>query len=214
MKKAVLYGRTSMPEQHLESQFIQLRDIAAQRGFELSGVYSDFGNLGSKAKRTGINALLRDARRGKFSVILVDAFDRLAKSTRNFLEVVDELDSLGIELIFASEAVDTGAPTGRIFVTTLRYLAQLEKSLTRERIKAGMRRRKLEGLPVGRQRLDVNHAALVHDRLAGMSLTQVAKRYDVSRASVVRFVREARQRELNAFVAFRPETLQVVARAA
>ena len=214
MKKAVLYGRTSTPEQDLESQFIQLRNIAAQRGFELSGIYSDFGNLGSKAKRPGINSLLRDARRGKFSVILIDAFDRLARSTRNFLEVVDELDSLGIELIFASEAVDTGAPTGRIFVTMLRYLAQLEKSLIRDRIKAGMRRRKLEGLPVGRLRLDVNHAALVRDRLAGMSLTQVAKRYDVSRATVVRFVREARQRELSAFVAFRPETLQVAARAA
>ena len=214
MKKAVLYGRTSTLEQHLESQFIQLRDIAAQRGLELSGVYSDFGNLGSKAKRPGINALLRDARRGKFSVILIDAFDKLARSTRNFLEVVDELDTLGIELIFTREAVDTATPSGRIFVTMLRYLAQLEKSLIRERIKAGMRRRKLEGLPVDRQRLDVNHAPLVHDRLAGMSLTQVAKRYDVSRASVVRFVREARQRELSAFVAFRPETLQVASRAA
>jgi DNA invertase Pin-like site-specific DNA recombinase len=214
MTKAVLNGRTSTPDQHLESQFIQLRSIAAQRGFELSGVYSDFGNLGSRSKRPGINSLLRDAGRGKFSVILIDAFDRLARSTRNFLDVVDELDSLGIVLISAREAVDTSAPTGRIFVTMLGCIAQIEKSLIRERIKAGMRRRKLEGLPVGRQRLDVNHAALVHDRLAGMSLTQVAKRYDVSRASVVRFVREARQRELSAFVAFRPETLQVAARAA
>ena len=214
MTKAVLNGRTSTPDQHLESQFIQLRSIAAQRGFELSGVYSDFGNLGSRSNRPGINSLLRDAGRGKFSVILIDAFDRLARSTRNFLDVVDELDSLGIVLISAREAVDTSAPTGRIFVTMLGCIAQIEKSLIRERIKAGMRRRKLEGLPVGRQRLDVNHAALVHDRLAGMSLTQVAKRYDVSRASVVRFVREARQRELSAFVAFRPETLQVAARAA
>ena len=92
MKKAVLYGRTSPPEQHLESQFIQLRDIAAQRGLELTGVYSDFGVSGSKARRPGIDSLLGDARRGKFSVILVAAFDRLARSTRNFLELVDELD--------------------------------------------------------------------------------------------------------------------------
>jgi DNA invertase Pin-like site-specific DNA recombinase len=197
MKKAVLYGRTSTPEQHLESQFLQLRDIAAQRGLELTGVYSDFGVSGSKARRPGIDSLLRDARRGKFSVILVAAFDRLARSTRNFLELVDEFDSLGIELISAREAVDTSTPTGRMFVTLLGSIAELEKSFIRERIKAGMRRRKMDGLPCGRLPLDVDHDAIVADRLSGLSLTATAKRHGISRASVVRFVREARQRGLN-----------------
>ncbi len=192
MKKAALYGRTS-PQEQLESQFIPLRDIAALRGFELSGIYSDCG-ISGKARRPGVSALLRDARRGKFSVIPVTAFDRLARSTRSLVEMVEEIDSLGVQLISAKDAIDTGTPTGRIFVNTLHCLTQLEKSLTRERIKAGIRRRKLEGLPVGRQRLDVDRAALVRDRLAGMSLTQVAKRYDVSRTSVVRFVREAQRK--------------------
>lgn len=192
--KAVLYGRTSTPEQHLESQFIQLRDIASQRGLELTGVYSDFAVSGSKARRPGIDALLRDAHRGKFSVILVAAFDRLARSTRNLLELVDEFESLNIQLISAREAVDTSTPIGRVFVTMLGSIAELEKSFIRERIKAGMRRRKLDGLPVGRQSLDVDHEALVQDRLAGMSLTDVAKRYSVSRASVVRFTRNAKQK--------------------
>jgi DNA invertase Pin-like site-specific DNA recombinase len=191
MKKAVLYGRTSTPERDLESQFIHLRNIAAQRGFELSGVYSDFGVAGSKSRRPGIDSLLRDARRGKFSVILVYAFDRLATTLQNFLALVDEIDSLGIELISAREAVDTSTPTGRMFVTTLGSIAQMQKSFTKERIKAGMRRRKLDGLPCGRQPLDIDHDDLVRDRLSGMSLTDVAKRYGVSRASVVRWVREA-----------------------
>jgi DNA invertase Pin-like site-specific DNA recombinase len=196
MKKAVLYGRTSTPEQHLESQFIQLRDIASQRGLELTGVYSDFGVSGSKARRPGIDSLLRDARRGKFSVILIAAFDRLARSTRNFLELVDEFDSLGIELISAREAVDTSTPTGRMFVTILGSIAELEKSFIRERIRAGMRRRKLDGLPCGRQPLDIDHSVVVADRLAGMSLTATAKRHGISRATVVRFCREARLRGL------------------
>lgn len=194
MKKAVLYGRTSMPEQHLESQFIQFRDIAAQRGLVLTGVYSDFGVSGSKARRPGIDSLLRDARRGKFSVILVAGFDRLAKSAKNFWELVQEIDTLGVELISAKEAVDTATPTGRVFVATLGCIEELHKSLNRERIKAGMRRRKLDGLPCGRQPLDIDHDSLVSDRLRGMSLTDVAKRYGVSRASVVRWVREARQK--------------------
>ena len=196
MKKAVLYGRTSTPEQHLESQFIQLRDIASQRGLELTGVYSDFGVSGSKARRPGIDSLLRDARRGKFSVILIAAFDRLARSTRNFLELVDEFDSLGIELISAREAVDTSTPTVRMFVTILGSIAELEKSFIRERIRAGMRRRKLDGLPCGRQPLDIDHSVVVADRLAGMSLTATAKRHGISRATVVRFCREARLRGL------------------
>ena len=214
MKKAVLNGRTSTPEQHLESQFIQLRDIAAQRGLELTGVYSDFGVSGSKARRPGIDSLLRDARRGKFSVILVAAFDRLARSTRNFLELVDELDSLGIELISAREAVDTSTPTGRMFVTLLGSIAELEKSFIRERIKAGMRRRKLDGLPVGRQPLDIDHDSLVRDRISGMSLTKVARKYSISRASVVRFVRQARQTDSGGFVPFTVAQEQAEARAA
>jgi len=214
MKRAVLYGRTSTPDQHLESQFIPLRDIVAQRGLELTGVYSDFGISGSKARRPGIDSLLQDARRGKFDVILVAAFDRLARSTRNFLELVDEFESLGIKLISAREAVDTSTPIGRMFVTLLGSIAELEKSFIRERIKAGMRRRKLDGLSVGRQPLDVDHEALVRDRLAGMSLTAVASKYSISRASVVRFVRLAKQRELGTSIPIRVEAQQFAATAA
>jgi DNA invertase Pin-like site-specific DNA recombinase len=109
------------------------------------------------------------------------------------LALVDKIDTLGIELISAKEAVDTSTPTGRMFVTTLGSIAQMRKSFTKERIKAGMRRRKLDGLPVGRQPLDLDHESPVRDRLMGMSLTDVAKRYGVSRASVVRWVREAQR---------------------
>jgi DNA invertase Pin-like site-specific DNA recombinase len=192
MRKAVLYGRTSTPEQHLESQFIQLRDIAAQRGLELAGTYSDAGVSGSKQRRPGIDALLRDAQRGLFDVILVAAFDRLARSTRNFLELVDEFDSLGIQLISAREAVDTSTPIGRMFVTLLGSIAELERSFIKERIRAGMRRRKQDGLPVGRQPLDIDHELVVQDRLSGMSLTDVARKHSISRASVVKWVRQAK----------------------
>jgi DNA invertase Pin-like site-specific DNA recombinase len=195
MKKCVLYARTSTPEQHVETQFVQLRELAARRGFEIVGEYSDRGISGSKAKRPGLDALLRDARRGKFSVLLIAAFDRLARSTRHFLTVIDEFDSLGIEFISAREAIDTSGPMGRMFLTLLGSIAELERSFIVERIKAGMHRAKLEGQRFGRQPLDVDHEALVRDRLSGMSLTQVARKYSISRASVVRFVREAQNRQ-------------------
>jgi DNA invertase Pin-like site-specific DNA recombinase len=140
--------------------------------------------------------MMSDARRGEFSVLLVAAFDRIARSTKNFLEIVDELTALEIEFISAREAIDTSGPMGRMFVTLIGSIAELEKSMLVERIRAGMRRARLEGRKLGRAPLNIDHDALVRDRLAGMSLTAVAKKYGVSRASVVRFVRESQYRQV------------------
>ena len=195
MKKAAIYARVSTPDQHLETQLYDLRKLAAQRGFEIVREYCDRGISGSKTKRPGLEALMNDARRGEFSVLLTAAFDRVARSTRDFLQIVDELNSLGIEFISAREAIDTSGPMGRMFLTMVGSIAELERSLIVERIKAGMRRAKMEGQRLGRAPLEINRDALVEDRRAGMSLTNVAKKYGVSRASVVRFVREAQQRQ-------------------
>jgi DNA invertase Pin-like site-specific DNA recombinase len=198
MKKAAIYARVSTPEQRVESQLYDLRNLAAQRGFDVVQEYCDRGICGSKTRRPALEALMADARRGKFSVLLVAAFDRVARSTKNFLEIVDELTALEIEFISAREAIDTTGPMGRMFVTLVGSIAELERSLITERIKAGMRRARLEGQRLGRAPLNIDHDALVRDRLAGMSLTSVARRYRVSRASVVRFVRVAQRRKVAA----------------
>jgi len=95
MKKAVLYARVSTPDQHVESQLYDLRQLAAQRGFEVVGEYTDRGISGKKARRPGLDSLIAAARHKEFSVMLVSAFDRVARSTKHFLQVLDELDSLG-----------------------------------------------------------------------------------------------------------------------
>src|ERR1700688_4649912 len=196
MKKCVSYVRVSSPDQHVENQLLDLRKLAAQRGFEVSREYCDRGISGTKARRPGLDSLMADARRGEFSVVLVAAFDRIARSTKNFLEIVDELHELGIEFVSAREAIDTSGPMGRMFITLIGSIAELEKSILVERIRAGMRRARMEGQRLGRAPLNIDHDALVRDRLAGMSLTNVAKKYRVSRASVVRFVREAQRRQV------------------
>jgi len=198
VKKAALYGRVSTPDQHLENQLLDLRKMAAQRGFDIVREYTDRGVSGSKAKRPGLDAMMADGRRGEFSVVLVAAFDRIARSTKNFLEVVDELHELRIEFISAREAIDTSGPMGRMFLTVVGSVAELERSLIVERIKAGMRRARLEGQRLGRAPLDIDRDALVRDRLAGMSLTDVARKYRISRASVVRIVRESQQQRATA----------------
>ena len=140
---------------------------------------------------------MRDARRRKFDLVFVAAFDRIARSTRHFLQVLDELESMDVEFASAREAIDTSGPMGRVFLTLIGAISSLERDILRDRVRQGISRRRLMGLPVGRQPLDVDHASLVEDRLRGMSLTDVAKRYNVSRASVVRWVREAQQSGLS-----------------
>src|ERR1017187_4588682 len=195
-QRCALYCRVSTPDQHLENQLFQLRELAAKHGYTIVNEYTDKGISGAKARRPGLDALMADARRRKFDLVFVAAFDRIARSTRHFLQVLDELESFGIEFASAREAIDTSGPMGRLFLTLIGAISALERDICRERIRQGMARRRLMGLPVGRQPLDVDHDALVRDRLAGMSLTDVAKRYGVSRASAVRWVREARQRGL------------------
>jgi DNA invertase Pin-like site-specific DNA recombinase len=205
MKKAAIYVRVSTPDQHPESQLYDLRQLALQRGFEVVQEYTDHGICGKQARRPGLDALIGDARRKKFSVMLVSAFDRVARSTKHFLQVMDELDSLGIEFVSRRENVDTSGPMGRLFLTLIASIAELESDLIRERIKAGIRRRKLEGLPLGRTPLDIDHQALVQDRLSGMSLTQCSKKYGISRASVVRFVRLVQQQQGNTRIPLTPQ---------
>jgi DNA invertase Pin-like site-specific DNA recombinase len=200
MKKCAIYARVSTPDQRVDNQLYDLRLFAAQRGLEVVCEYTDVGISGSKARRPGLDTMLRDARKRKFTVLIVAAFDRLARSTKHFLTVVDELDSLGVEFISRRENIATDGAIGRLFITLISSIAELEADLIKERVRAGIRRRKLEGLPVGRQPLDVDHESLVAARLGGMSLTDVAKQYGVSRASVVRWVREARQHRLNHIV--------------
>jgi DNA invertase Pin-like site-specific DNA recombinase len=167
-KRAVIYARVSTGDQHPETQLCDLRVLAKQRGFEIVCEYTDVIS-GAKSKRPGLDRLLSDARRGRFGVVLVAAFDRVARSVRHFLEVLDELNHLGIEFVSLRENIDTSGPLGRAIVVIVGAIAELEKSLIVERVRAGMRRAKLEGRHIGRAPLKVDRAAIVSDRLSGMT---------------------------------------------
>ena len=165
-----------------------MRGLAAQRGFEIVNECTDRIS-GAKAKRPGLDQLLSDARRGKFEVVMVWAFDRIARSVRHFLEVLDDLNHRGIEFVSFRENVDTGGPLGRAMIVIIGAIAELERNLIIERVRAGMRRAKLEGRRIGRAPLEVDRHALLRDRERGVSLTDLAKSYRISRASVYNYLR-------------------------
>lgn len=190
MKKAAIYVRVSTADQHVESQIYDLRELARQRGFSVIKEFEDKGISGSKARRPGLDGLMADARRKRFEVVLVAAFDRIARNVRHFLEVLDELNHLGIEFVSLRENIDTGSPLGRAMVVIVGAIAQVEKQAIVERVKAGMRRARIEGRQIGRAPLRVDRDAILRDRERGLSLSQVAKAHGISKASVCRILKE------------------------
>ena len=190
-KRVALYCRISTGDQHLETQLLDLREMAKQRGLEIVREYTDVIS-GAKAKRPGLDQLMADARRRRFDVVLVAAFDRIARNVRHFLDVLDELNHIGIQFISLRENIDTGGPLGRAMLTIIGAISELERSLIVERVKSGMRRAKLEGRRIGRAPLQVDRVALLRDRKRGLSLNQLAKAHKISKASVCRVLNAAK----------------------
>jgi DNA invertase Pin-like site-specific DNA recombinase len=183
VKRAALYLRVSTLDQHPETQLYDLRQLAAQRELEIVREYTDKISE-AKAKRPGLAQLMADARRGRFDVVLVWAFDRLARSVRHFLEVLDELNHLNIEFVSFRENIDTGGPLGRAIVVIVGAIAELERNLIVERVRAGMRRAQLEGRRIGRLPVQADEAAIHQQRREGRNLRQIARAHRISTATV------------------------------
>jgi len=189
MTRAALYMRVSTVDQHPETQLHDLRQMAAQRGLDIVHEYTDRIS-GVKAKRPGLDAMMSDARHGQFDVVLVWASDRIARSVKHFLEVLDELSRLQIEYISFRENIDTGGPLGRAIVIIIGAVAELERNLIIERVRAGMRRAKLEGRNIGRKPIELDREAICRDRQHGHSRGQIARTHRISRTTVHRVLHE------------------------
>ena len=189
MTRAALYMRVSTVDQHPETQLLDLRQMAAQRGLDIVHEYTDKIS-GTKAKRPGLDAMMADARRGRFDVVLVWASDRIARSVKHFLDVLDELNRLKVEYVSFRENIDTGGPLGRAIVIIIGAVAELERNLIIERVRAGMRRARLEGQHIGRNPLILDNAAIQRDRCQGQSIREIAKGHRISTATVQRVLRK------------------------
>jgi DNA invertase Pin-like site-specific DNA recombinase len=189
MIKAAIYCRVSTLDQHPETQLLDLQQLASQRGIAVVKVYTDHGVSGTKPRRPGLDEMLRDARRHQFDLVLVWAADRLARSVKHFVDILAELDHLKIGFVSYREQIDTSGPLGKAIMTIVAAIAELERSLIVERVRAGIRRARLEGRHIGRKPLDLDRNAIIGDRAKGMSFRQVAKLHQISTATVRRVLR-------------------------
>jgi DNA invertase Pin-like site-specific DNA recombinase len=198
--KAALYTRVSTVsrsrrgdelifDQRSEVQEEPLRKMAERRGWTVTRAYTDRIS-GATDVRPGLKELLADARRGCFDVVIIWRFDRLSRSVRHFLQIVDQLQQVGIEFVSHEQSFDTTTAMGKFTLTMFAALAELEREVIRERVQAGIdyarRHGTKTGRPIGRPRAIFRRDEARRLRSAGESWKTVARKLGTSIASVRR----------------------------
>jgi DNA invertase Pin-like site-specific DNA recombinase len=183
-RRAVLYARVSTNNgQDPEVQSREIREYCQRRGWALVGEYVDAGICGAKERRPQLDRLIADAHRRKFEVIVVWKFDRFARSVSHLLRALETFRALGIEFVSLSEQIDTSTPTGKMIFTVLGAVAELERSLIAERVRAGLRNAKAKGRKLGRPSKQVNAAQIVALRAQGLPWRRIGARLGISAAT-------------------------------
>ena len=186
--RAALYTRVSTIDQTIKNQVPDLRAYALQRGWHVVFEYSDTGISGAKSTRPELDRLMTDARRGKFDAVLVWRFDRFARSTTHLLSALEEFRTLGIDFVSVHESIDTGTPMGKMIFTICAAVAELERSLILERVKAGITRARSEGIKFGRPRKGFDYKRAVILRQQGQSIRQIARELGIPTTTVHRLL--------------------------
>jgi DNA invertase Pin-like site-specific DNA recombinase len=184
MTRAVLYLRVSTDEQHVENQRAELITFVQARGWQLIREYADEGISGARERRPALDALLKDARRRRFDTLAVWSLDRLGRSLRHLVFVLDDLQALGIEIVSMKDSIDTTTPAGKLAAHIYGAFAEFERARLRERIAAGMARAKSQGRRVGRPRVRLTEGDLA--RVAHLSTRQAAQALGVSHTLIHR----------------------------
>ena len=188
--RAALYARVSTNGhgQDPEMQLRELREYCQRRGWELTGEYVDVGISGAKEKRPELDRLLADAHRRRFDAVAVWKFDRFARSVSHLLRALETFKALGIEFVSLSEQVDTSTPMGKMVFTVLGAVAELERSLIVERVKAGLRNARAKGKRLGRPRKVLDASTIAALRASGLGWRAIAKQLGVGIGTLYRTV--------------------------
>jgi len=186
--KAAIYARVSTANhgQDVTVQTRELEQFAQARGWQVVGQYLDEGVSGAKDSRPELNRLMTDAHRRRFDVVVVWKFDRFARSVSHLLRALETFNALGVGFVSLSESIDTSTPTGKMVFTVLGAVAELERSLIAERVKAGLRNARAKGKRLGRPRVLVDAARIASLRAQGRSWREVTAETGFSKGSCQR----------------------------
>ncbi len=185
-----IYARVSTLDQSTDSQLLDLRRYVAERQWNNFHEFCDKGISGTKGSRPALDELMDAARKRRFDTVLVWRFDRFARSTKHLILALEEFRNLGVGFVSFQENIDTSSPLGSAIFTIISAVAQLERDIIAERVKAGLRRAKENGKKLGRPRGTALDVEMIHGlRSEGLSLMQIAEALNTSKSSVARLLK-------------------------
>jgi DNA invertase Pin-like site-specific DNA recombinase len=192
-RRAALYLRVSTDDQTTLNQERELRAVAERAGWEIVAVYKDEGISGSKGRdrRPGLDAMLKDAVRRKFDIIAAWSVDRLGRSLQDLVSMLSEIHGAGIDLYLHQQAIDTTTPAGTAMFQMMGVFAEFERSMIRERVKAGMARARAQGKRLGKPAVPAAKIEAIKAELArGTGQVKTARLCGVGTYTVQRVKRE------------------------
>jgi len=185
--RVALYARVStLNGQDPEMQLAELREYAVRRGLEIAEEYVDHGISGAKESRPALNRLMADAHRRRFDAVLVWKIDRFGRSLKHLVNALAELDGRGVAFISLRDNLDLSTPSGRLMFQIIGAMAEFERSLIQERVRAGIRRARCRGVRLGRPGADVDRNRVIELRSQGASLRTIARKLGVGLGTVSR----------------------------
>ena len=190
--KVAIYARVSTTNhgQDAGMQTREMHQFTEARGWTLADEYVDSGISGAKDSRPELNRLMADAHKRKFDVVVVWKFDRFARSVSHLLRALETFSALGIAFVSLSEQMDTTTPTGKMVFTVLGAVAELERSLIAERVRAGLRNAKAKGKRLGRPCRSVDVATVVRLRTQGLTWRAIAAKLEIGLGTLYRAASE------------------------
>jgi DNA invertase Pin-like site-specific DNA recombinase len=187
-QRAAVYARVSTFDQTTENQLAELRRYIEARGWTAEE-YIDEGVSGAKESRPALDAMLRDARRRRFDVLVCWRLDRLGRNLKHLITLLEDLQALGVAFVSLNEGIDATTPAGRLQMHILGAIAEFERARIAERVRLGLARVRAQGRQLGRPKLEVSPEQLAS--VSGLSIRKAAKALGVSAATIYRRTRPA-----------------------
>jgi DNA invertase Pin-like site-specific DNA recombinase len=183
--RVALYARVStLNGQHPEMQLAELREYASRRGWEIAGEYVDEGVSGSKESRPELNRLMDDSHQRQFDVVLVWKIDRFGRSLKHLVNALADLDAYGVTIASLKDNLDLSTPSGRLMFQIIGAMAEFERALIQERVKAGLHNARRTGKQLGRPRRLVDFDRIARMKAEGRSFRSIAEKLGVGYGTV------------------------------
>ncbi len=167
-------------------QLVELREFVKHRGWQLISEYIDHGVSGSHESRPALNRLMSDARQRKFDIVAVWKIDRFGRSLKHLVNALAELESVGVAFVSLKDTLDLTTPSGRLLFQLVAAMAEFERALIRERVRAGIRNARTKGIRLGRPPLALDNDRISRLRASGSSLRAISRQLGISLGSVHR----------------------------